>query len=129
MIKMLKPWTGKTAKGIALMSSMLALAAARLALAQPAAGGGSTPISLPNPLAAKDFTQVVANVASFLLTIAIPLTAVMALIGGFQMITAGGNPEKFSNGRKTLMYAVIGFAVVLLAGGVASIITSLINGS
>jgi NAD dependent epimerase/dehydratase family enzyme len=87
---------------------------------------GNTPITLPNPISASSFTQVVANVTNFLLYIAVPLTAIMALVGGFQMITAGGDPEKFAAGRKTLMYAVIGFAIVILAGGVASIIKNLL---
>jgi hypothetical protein len=79
-------------------------------------------ISLPNPLSAQSFTAVANDVTGFLFTIAVPLTAIMAIIGGFQMITAAGDPEKFSSGRKTLMYAVIGFAIVVLAGGIVSII-------
>jgi uncharacterized protein involved in exopolysaccharide biosynthesis len=64
---------------------------------------------------------------TFLFQVAVPLTAVMALIGGFQMITSAGNPEKVSSGRKTLMWAAIGFAVVILAGGVVAIITNLLS--
>jgi Type IV secretion system pilin len=87
----------------------------------------SGPLTLPNPLGSQSsFTSVVANVTGFLLNdIAIPLTAIMALVGGFQMITAAGDPEKFSSGRKTLTYAVIGFVVVLLASSVVSIIKSI----
>lgn len=86
------------------------------------------PLSLPNPLSVNTFQQVVANVSNFLLIIATPLVTIMALVGGFQMITAAGNPEKFAAGRKTLLYAVIGFAIVLLAGGVAQIIKNFLNG-
>jgi hypothetical protein len=43
----------------------------------------------------------------------------MVLIGGFQMITSAGNPEKFKSGRNTILDAVAGFAVVLLAKGVS----------
>lgn len=84
------------------------------------------PLTLPNPISASSFTQVAASFTNFLILIAIPLTAIMALVGGFQMITAAGDPEKFSNGRKTLMYAVIGFVVVLLASGVVSIIKNIL---
>ena len=110
---------GKIMVGIGTLELMFV----RIALAQT----NTTPVSLPNPIGASSFTQVVANVTTFLLEIAIPLTAIMALIGGFQMITAGGNPEKFSSGRKTLMYAAIGFAVVLLAGGVAQIVKNFLG--
>jgi hypothetical protein len=87
------------------------------------------PVTLPNPISATSFTQVTTNVTNFLIQIAVPLTAIMALVGGFQMITAGGDPEKFSKGRKTLMYAAIGFAVVVLAGGVAAIIRNFLGTS
>jgi len=101
---------------------------AMLGIAQFASAAIQTnPITLPNPLSANSFQAVVAQVSDFLLFIAVPLTAIMALVGGFQMITAGGDPEKFSKGRKTLMYAAIGFAVVLIAGGVASIIKNFLG--
>jgi hypothetical protein len=100
-----------------------------LAMANFAFGATASPITLPNPLSTNSFQQVVANVSNFLLLIATPLVAIMALIGGFQMITAAGNPEKFASGRKTLMYAVIGFAVVLIAGGVAQIIKNFLGSS
>ncbi|HVO28552.1 MAG TPA: pilin [Candidatus Paceibacterota bacterium] len=91
--------------------------------------GSQTSVSLPNPLGSiNNFQAVVAAISNFLVMIAIPLVAVMALIGGFQMITAGGSPEKFANGRKTLMYAAIGFAVVVLASGIVSIIKNLFGG-
>src|SRR5271154_939456 len=49
------------------------------------------------------FVGVMQSIFSFLFTdVAVPLCAIMVLVGAFQMMTAGGDPEKFSNGRKTL---------------------------
>jgi len=68
------------------------------------------------------------SIFSFLFTdVAVPLCAIMVLVGAFQMMTAGGDPEKFSNGRKTLMYAAIGFAVAFIAIGAVDIIKSIIS--
>lgn len=76
------------------------------------------------------FLSVVNNVAGFLFTdIAIPLATIMVLIGAFQFITGGGDPEKISKARKTILYAAIGFAVALIASGVSSIIKSILTGS
>ena len=82
---------------------------------------------LVNPLSCDNLGCVADAVINFLLDIAFVLVSIMALIGGFQMMTAGGNPEKFTKGRNTLYYAVIGFAVVLVAKGAASIIKSIIK--
>lgn len=68
---------------------------------------------------------VAVRVVGFLLEIAVPLTAIMVLVGGFMMITAGGDPEKFSKGKKTLLYAASGFVVVLLANGIVQVIQSI----
>jgi len=86
-------------------------------------------IPLINPLGSNtSFLSVMNAIFAFLFTdVAVPLCAIMVLVGAFQMMTAGGDPEKFSNGRKTLMYAAIGFAVALIAIGATSIIKSIIS--
>jgi hypothetical protein len=104
-------------------------------------GGGTPPgvvnlgpnnnISLSNPLGGNcnDLLCPMHAVINFLFTIAIPLCGIMVLVGGFQMLTAAGDPAKFSNGRKTILYAVAGFAVILVAGGVATLIQNTLGGS
>ncbi len=89
------------------------------------------PITLSNPLGGNcnDLTCPAQAIINFLFTIAIPLCGIMVLVGGFQMLTAAGDPAKFSNGRKTILYAVAGFAVVLIAGGVATLIRNTLGGS
>ena len=40
------------------------------------------------------------------------LALIMFLIGGFQWMTASGNPERVKKGRDTLMWAVLGLIVI-----------------
>ncbi|MDE2018843.1 MAG: hypothetical protein KGJ13_00675 [Patescibacteria group bacterium] len=90
---------------------------------------GTQPISISNPLApCNDLTCISQSIINFLFTLAIPICAIMVLIGGFQMLTAAGNPEKFSSGRKTIMYAAVGFAVIVIADGVALLIKNILTG-
>jgi hypothetical protein len=92
-----------------------------------AASGG---ITLQNPLGqnCNDLSCPAKAIIDFLFTVAIPLCGIFVLVGGFQMMTAAGDPEKFSKGRKTILYAVIGFVVVLFAGSVAALIQSIFSG-
>jgi hypothetical protein len=46
----------------------------------------------------------------------------MVIWGGIQMMVSGGNEEKFKEGRKIIEYAIIGFAVMLLATSVVYIL-------
>jgi hypothetical protein len=89
--------------------------------------------ALINPLAANGsnptFQTVLSNISSFLLLIAAPICGIMVVWGGFQMITARGNPEKFSEGKKTLLYAAIGFVVVIFASSVVPLLQSIFSGS
>lgn len=88
-------------------------------------GGGGGSITIQNPLACSNFGCVATKITDALLVVSAPIVAIMVLWGGFQMMTAGGNPEKFSTGRKTLLYAAVGFVVVLLADSAAKIIQNI----
>lgn len=90
-------------------------------------GGDSVSVTIPNPVGCPDFRCVAQQIIGSLVTLAIPVVAVMVLIGGFYILTAGGDPEKFKTGKKTILYAVIGYAVILLAEGVVLIVDSLLK--
>lgn len=99
-----------------------------VAFALMSSPGGSGGFTLSNPLdPCKDLSCIALAIIKALFLISIPIVSIMVLVGGFQILTAGGDPEKFKTGRKTIIYAVVGFAIILIAGGVVSIIQSLIN--
>ncbi|HUC31617.1 MAG TPA: hypothetical protein VMR99_02950 [Candidatus Paceibacterota bacterium] len=88
-------------------------------------------ICLTDPLGGSEsFTSVATAVAVFLFwDIALPLCTIMVLVGAFQLITSSGDPEKVSKGRKTILYAAVGFAIALVAGSITNIIKSFITGA
>ena len=85
-------------------------------------GPVDTSFRLFDPFAGHDFQWVVGKIADFLLLIGAPITGIMVLVGGYFMITSGGSSERFTTGRKTILYAVVGFVALLLAKGVAAVI-------
>ena len=96
-------------------------------------GGGGGPVGggvdgqLVNPVGTTDVVVVLNKVAGYLFTIAAPLAAIMILIGAFQMMFAGGAPEKFATGRRTILYAAIGMAIVLASTGILAVIKELLT--
>jgi uncharacterized membrane protein len=56
-------------------------------------------------------------------TVAIIIGVIYILIAALKYVTAGGDAEKFKSAHKTLLYAVIGISVALLAWGIPSIIS------
>jgi NAD dependent epimerase/dehydratase family enzyme len=79
-------------------------------------------LTLPNPIGCGTFGCVVKNIINLLYTIAIPLCTIMVLWGGFTLLTSSGDPEKTKTGRNTILYAVVGFAVILFAKAVPAFI-------
>lgn len=88
----------------------------------------SAQISIPNPLGCDDVGCVLQRIANFLLIIATPILTIMVLWAGYLFLTSAGNEQKVADARKALVWAVIGFAIVLINWGFASIIKEVLGG-
>jgi len=91
------------------------------------AQSGTNTISLPNPLSCQNLGCIFTEIISKLAELAIPIVVIMVLIGGFQIMTAGGNEEKIKQGKSTIWWAVIGYIIILLANGLVLIIESVLK--
>lgn len=85
----------------------------------------ATPHDLPNPLGISSLNDLAEKVISALTQLAVPVVIAMVLWGAFLIATSGGNPERLKKGGKTIMWAAVGFGILLLASGVVQIINSL----
>lgn len=54
----------------------------------------------------------VVNILSFVVGLA---AVIMIVVGGFKMITSGGDSSKVASGRSTVIYAIIGLIVAVFA--------------
>lgn len=89
---------------------------------------GEETIELTNPLGEDSIIGIINNIITGLRdTIAPPLVAIAVLYGGFLMLFAGGDPEKFKKGKKAILYAMVGYAIILVAGGITSLIKDIIG--
>ncbi len=87
-------------------------------------GGGT----LPNPLGeGSTFITVINNILNYLIYISAPILAIMILVGGFQILTAKGEPGKIVSGKQTITYAIIGFLIILVSKGVALILLKIMQ--
>lgn len=84
--------------------------------------------AIQNPLKAGTVPEILDTVARFLFNIALAFVIIMVLWGGFQILTAAGRPEQIDKGKKTLLYAVVGTVVILVAGGIADLVGNILGG-
>ena len=89
----------------------------------------STSLNIPNPLGGtNDISTLISNIINFLIILAIPITAILIVYAGFLYITSAGNDEKVKTAQKALIWAIIGFAIVLVASSVPIIIEKFLSG-
>ncbi|MEW5805463.1 MAG: hypothetical protein AB1721_01930 [Patescibacteria group bacterium] len=75
-------------------------------------------ITIQNPIKYGTIPEVIDAIITFLMIISFPLLTGAVIYGGFIVITAAGDPAKFNKGWQTIVYAVLGFVIVLLAKGI-----------
>ncbi len=104
-------------------------------LADPLPGSGGTlpgsggplpsgTVGIQNPLKSNDLSQLLDNIINFLLTLAAPIAVIMMIYAGYLFITASDNEEKVKTARKTMLYVVIGVAILILSKGVVTLVSS-----
>jgi hypothetical protein len=71
------------------------------------------------------FSKVIPFAISYTIRIAIALSVVALIFGGYQYITAYGKAEKHGAAQKTITYAIIGLVVSLTAYAIVAIVTSI----
>lgn len=54
-----------------------------------------------------------------------PIAVAMIIIGGIMYMTAGANPGNAEKGRKTIIYALLGFIIVLVAQFLPSVLSQI----
>jgi len=76
-----------------------------------------------------DIWVLLGNALNWFFNIAFIIAAIFIVYAGWQYITAGGDDEKMKSGLNTLVRALIGVAIILLAKGLLTIVSLFITGT
>jgi len=115
-------------KTIFLFSIVFVFASLLLVSVIPVFADTNTGGGLPNPLAADTIPELLNKIVEFLRDIAAPIVAIMIIVGAFQILFAGGDPEKFKKGKNTILYTVIAYAIIWIGWGITEIIKDILGG-
>ncbi len=110
----------KIFKGTLILSALGLMTLPSLILA----GGEEPPSLISDVTQAWGFLLVIRNWIFALLGVAV---VIMLLVAAYHFITASGSEDKVTKGRDMVKYALIGVAIMLLAGGVVQIVQSFIE--
>ena len=103
--------------------------AALIDIWQGTGSGGSNTCNVVGACTVCDSLIVVSNIVTLLLQIAIPLSVIMIIWGGFLLMTAGGSEEKVRKGKDAMLNAVIGLAIALAAWAIINTVLSALTGT
>ncbi|MCH8244686.1 hypothetical protein IIB97_02260, partial [Patescibacteria group bacterium] len=81
---------------------------------------------LQNPISSQTLPQLLENVLNFLFGLSMVILPIIILYGGILLLTAGGDPQKISKSRTILLWAVVAFAIILLARGLPPVLRGLL---
>jgi len=88
--------------------------------------GGVKPEAIPET-SAQDMMDIVKKIVNWVFTFLILTVVIMILVAGYMFVTGGANPETTGKARNVLMYALIGFAIAMLAKGIIALVSAFIN--
>ena len=112
-----------------LLVSFLALSSFPFILARNGGGVGAAdiePEELPE-FSAQDVLDLVVRITNWIFTFLIAVVVIMVLVAGYMFVTAGGNPDQQAKARMVLIYALIGFAVGMIARGVIALVAAVMG--
>jgi len=75
-----------------------------------------------------DVENVLKRVADMLFTLLLIVAVIFVILAGFKYLQAGGDPEKFKEANRMILYAVIALAIGFIAKGVPNIVRTIIEG-
>ncbi|MDP1846005.1 MAG: TrbC/VirB2 family protein [Candidatus Moranbacteria bacterium] len=90
---------------------------------------GAANVSLSNPLSYDTIEGVLGSIMSYLRGIAGTIAVIFIIIGGVMYMISGGSKEMMERGKKTLLYALGGLAIVIAAPTFYNEIKSVLGGT
>jgi len=97
--------------------------------------GGSTNIQMPtvtstgviaNPISTGSFADLIGAIIAWVRNIALTLAPLIVVYGGFLYLTSAGDANKIKTAKQMILYAAIGFIIVLLAQSIIGILGQLV---
>ena len=95
-------------------------------LAQDTETGDGT-VTLGDPLSGAGVEEILNSIVNWLLVIAAPIAVIMTIWAGYLFMTGGSKEEQIKKARSTLLYVVVGIAVLILSKAIITLVASFIS--
>ena len=87
----------------------------------------SGPNQIPNPLRYCEIVTIIDSILSYMSWLAVVLAPLLVLVGAFYIMSAGGDAKRLTTGKNFIIWAAVGFVLVIGARGVMGLIKAAIG--
>lgn len=97
----------------------------KIALSLPGLGQIDEPTGLPKGTPTGGIeaaSKTIGVIFDFVIVAAIVFAVYLLIRGGINMMTSGGDKERFAKGRERLRYAIIGLIIIFLSFGLINLL-------
>jgi len=84
-------------------------------------------VTIENPVAAGKLEDLIGKIVDFIFSVSLLVAPLMIIVGAFYFVTAAGNPSQIETGKRLVLYALIGFIIILLAKGLVAVIGDILG--
>lgn len=83
--------------------------------------------SIEPALIATSTAEIIQSIIRVIYWIIGSLLVLLIIMGGYYILTSAGNPEKITKGRKIIIYAALGFAIMAISKGALQLVYLIIG--
>ncbi len=108
-----------------LVAGFVMMVLVSVGIVSAAPGDGSAGVT--NPIKANTIQDLIFQLADIVLTIAVPVSAILLIYSGFLFVMARGNESEVTKAKETFLWTVVGIAVLFGARFLSEIVRGTIN--
>lgn len=87
----------------------------------------SETVTFEPPTKYDTLSELIEALTNFIFVIALVAAPLVFLIGGFFFLTSGGDANKVQQGKNIMIYAAVGFAIILSVKGLVELIKNVLG--
>ena len=84
-------------------------------------------ICIPNPLKWCTLDDFIYAITNFIFWVVSALAPLMIVIGAFYFLTSAGNPLQVAQGKKIILYTLVGYVIILVSKGLILVIKDILG--
>lgn len=109
------------------MKKLFFISILSIILTVPLIVGAADTVTIPNPLKTDSITGLIGIIGGILQVAAVTIGVIMIIIAGIQYMTSAGNEEKAKKAKQTIVYTLIGVAIVTAANFIVQLVSEILD--